>query len=131
MDQTKPRTKEDIEFEKALKNMHELSLKKTLSEEGIDTSKIPRMKFDNIKRLLEKQQSIRQKYQEIINKAQTDAQAIINKAQTDLHGEIAEIQNEIENIIKGIKVDQGITPVPVETEKADAQEKTVPEGTEV
>lgn len=109
MDNTK--TKERTEYEKSLKNMHELSLKAALSEEGIDTSIIPRKKFDDIKRLLDKQGSVRQKHQEIINKLQQDAQAAIARAQQDMQAELNLIQTGVEQIVAGIKADQGIMPV--------------------
>lgn len=124
MAQTK--TKEQIDYEKALKNMHELSLRKALSEEGIDTSKIPRKKFDDLKRLVDSQTPIKQKYQEImtkthqeaqaiitraqaeITKAQQDANAIITKAQQDMQNELHGIEKEIEEVVKQIKIEQGI-----------------------
>lgn len=113
MNETKPKTRESIEYEKALKNMHELSLKKALSEEGVNTSKVPRKKFDDIRRLVDKQGPVRQKYQEIINKAQQEASATITKAQQEMQTELAEIQKEVEEIIKSIKIEQGIIiPVP-------------------
>ncbi len=102
------KTKETIEYEKALKNLHELSLKKAMSEEGIDTSKIPRKKFDEIRRLVDQQNPVRQKYQEIINKAQQDATAAITRAQQDMQAELKEIQNQIEEIVKQVKIEQGI-----------------------
>jgi len=102
MNEIKPRTRESIEYDKALKTLHELSLKKALSEEGVNTSKVPRQKFDDIRRLVDKQPPLRQKYQEIITKAQQEMQA-----------ELAEIQKEVEDIIKSIKIEQGIIiPVP-------------------
>lgn len=120
------KTRETIEYEKALKNMHELSLKKALSEEGIDTSKIPRKKFDDLKRLVDTQTPVKQKYQEImtkthqevqtiitraqaeITKAQQDANAIITKTQQDMQNELQEIEKEIEEVVKQIKIEQGI-----------------------
>lgn len=104
------KTKEQIEYEKALKNLHELSLKKVMSEEGIDTSKVPRKKFDEIRRLVDQQNPVRQKYQEIINKAQQEAQAVITKAQQDMQAELKEIQSQIEGIVKQVKIEQGIIP---------------------
>ncbi len=102
------KTKETSEYEKALKNLHELSLKKAMSEEGINTSKIPRKKFDEIRRLVDQQNPVRQKYQEIINKAQQEAQAAITKAQQDMQAELKEIQNQIEGIVKQVKIEQGL-----------------------
>ena len=102
MNETKPKTREAIEYEMGLKTLHELSLKKALSEEGINTSKIPRQKMDEIRRLIDKQGPVRQKYQEIITRTQQDMQV-----------ELAEIQKEVEEIIKSIKIEQGIIiPVP-------------------
>lgn len=133
MNETKPKTRESIEYEKALKNMHELSLKKALSDEGVNTSKVPRKKFDDIRRLVDKQAPVRQKYQEIINKAQQEASAIITKAQQEMQAELAEIQKEVEEIIKSIKIEQGIIiPVPeVPQTQPEAEPKKESAGEEV
>lgn len=124
MNQTKPKTRETIEYEKGLKTLHELRLKSELSQEGIDTSKIPRKKLDDFRRLLDKQGHVHQKHQAIITKAQQEANAIITKAQQEssvtitkaqqeMQAEFAEIQKEGEEIIKSIKIEQGIIiPVP-------------------
>lgn len=142
MAQTK--TKEQIEYEKAVKNMHELSLKKALSEEGIDTSKIPRKTFDDFRRLVDSQSPVKQKYQEIITKAQQEAQAIITKAhaeitraqqdanaiitkaQQDMQNELQEIEKGIEEGVKQIKIEQGI----IQEEKPPEAEAS-PEGAEI
>jgi len=109
----KVKTRETIEYEKGLKTLHELSLKKALSEDGVDTSKVPRKILDTIGRLVDKQGPVRQKYQVIITKAQQEASAIITKAQQDSQAEQAEIQKGVEEIIKSIKIEQGIiTPIP-------------------
>lgn len=132
MAQTK--TKENIEYEKALKNLHELSLRKALSEDGIDTSKIPRKKFDDLKRLVDSQSPVKQKYQEIITRAQQDANAIITKAQQeaqaimtraqqDMQAELKGVHDQTEEIVKQIKVEQGIIQEEKQPE-AEAQ----PEG---
>ena len=126
MNETKPKTRETIEYEKALKNMHELSLKKALSDEGVNTSKVPRKKFDDIRRLVDKQAPVRQKYQEIINKAQQEASATITRAQQDMQAELGEIQKEVEEIIKSIKIEQGIIKIPV-PEVPQAQPGAEPE----
>ena len=84
----KPKTKEAIEYEKCLKTLHELSLKKALSEDGIDTSKVPRKKLDDIRRLVDRQQPVHHKYREIINKAQQESNAIITKANQDMQAEL-------------------------------------------
>ena len=136
MNETKPKTIETIEYEKALKTLHELSLKKALSEEGVNTSKVSRQKFDDIRRLVDKQVPVRQKYQEIINKAQQESSAIITKAQQEssatitkaqqeMQAELAEIQKEVEEIIKSIKIEQGII-IPV-IEVPQTQPETEPE----
>ncbi len=117
MNQTK--TRETIEYEKGLKTLHELRLKSELSQEGIDTSKIPRKKLDDFRRLLDKQGQVHQKHQAIINKAQQEANAaitkiqqesnvIITKAQQEMQVEFAEIQKEAEELINSIKIEQGI-----------------------
>lgn len=136
MNETKPRTRESIEYDKALKNLHELSLKKALSEEGINTSKVPRKIFDDIRRLVDKQPPLRQKYQEIITKAQLEANAIITKAQQEasviitkaqqeMQAELTEVQKEVEEIIKSIKIEQGIIiPVPEIPQTAPETEPT-------
>lgn len=110
MNQTK--TKESIEYDKCLKTLHELSLKKALSEEGINTSHVPRKKLDEVRRLVDKQPPVRQKYQEIITKAQQEANLVITKAQQDMQAELAEIQKEVEDVIKSIKIEQGIIKSP-------------------
>lgn len=136
MNQTK--TKETIEYEKCLKTLHELSLKKALSEEGIDTSKIPRKELDEIRRLVDKQGPVRQKYQEIINKSQQEANATITKAQQesnatitkaqqDMQAELAEIQKEVEENIKSIQIEQGIIKSP-EKEVGEAQPEAEPKN---
>lgn len=113
------KTRETIEYEKGLKTLHELRLKSELSQEGIDTSKIPRKKLDDFRRLLDKQGQVHQKHQAIINKAQQEANeaitkiqqesnAIITKAQQEMQVEFAEIQKEGEELIKSIKIEQGI-----------------------
>ena len=94
MNETKPKTRESIEYEKALKNLHELSLKKALSEEGVNTSKVSRQKFDDIRRLVDKQVPVRQKYQEIINKAQQESSATITKAQQEASATITKAQQD-------------------------------------
>lgn len=119
------KTKESIEYEKCLKNLHELSLKKALSEDGIDTSKVPRKKLDEISRLVDKQQPVRQKYQVIINNVQQEASAAITKAQQDMQAELAGIQKEVEEIIKSIKIEQGI--ITAEPESPKEEVKTEPE----
>jgi len=125
MNETKPRTTESIEYDKALKTLHELSLKKALSEEGVNTSKVPRQKFDDIRRLVDKQPPLRQKYQEIITKAQQEASATITKAQQEMQAELTEVQKEVEEIINSIKIEQGIiTPVP---EVPQTEPETEPE----
>lgn len=125
MNETKPKTRESIEYEKALKTLHELSLKKALSEEGVNTSKVSRQKTDEIRRLVDKQVPVRQKYQEIITKAQQESSAIITKAQQEMQAELAEIQKEVEEIIKSIKIEQGII-IPV-IEVPQTQPETEPE----
>jgi len=136
MNEIKPRTRESIEYDKALKNLHELSLKKALSEEGINTSKVPRKIFDDIRRLVDKQPPLRQKYQEIITrtqleantiitKAQQEASVIITKAQQEMQAELTEVQKEVEEIINSIKIEQGIiTPVPEVPQTAPEIEPT-------
>ena len=112
MNQTK--TRETIEYEKALKPLHELRLKSELSQEGIDTSKISRKKLDDFRRLLDKQGLVHQKYQAIIARAEQERQA-----------EFAEIQKDGEELVKSIKIEQGIIiPVP---EVPQTQPETEPE----
>lgn len=124
MNQTKPKTGEEIELEKALKNLPELKLKSELSKEGINISKVSRQKLDNLRRLLDKQGPVRQKYQEIITKAQQEASVIITKAQQEMQAEFAEIQKEGEEIEKSIKIEQGII-IPV-LEVPQTQPETEP-----
>ena len=131
------RTKEAIEYEKGMKTLHELSLKKALSEDGIDTSKVTRKKLDEIRRIVDKQEPVRRNYQELINKAQQEANAAITKiqqevnatvtkAQQDMQAEIAEIQKEVEDIVKSIQIEQGIIK-PIETAEPGEEVKTEPE----
>lgn len=104
----KNQTREAKEYEAAMKNLHELSLKKAMSEDGIDTSKISQKTFDEVRRLVDKQSYVRQKYQQIITKAQQEAQAAINKVQQDMQMDLQEVQKEIEDAVKQIKVEQGV-----------------------
>lgn len=138
MNDTKPKTKEAIEYEEGLKNLHVLSLKKALSEDGIDTSKVTRKKLDEVRRLVNKQEPVRRKHQEIMNKAQQEANAAITKiqqeanatvtkAQQDMQAEIAEIQKEVEEVIKSIKIDQGIITAEPEKESPGEEIKQEPE----
>lgn len=135
------RTKEAIEYEKGLKNLHELSLKKAMSEDGIDTSKVTRKKLDEVRRLVDKQEPVRRKHQETINKAQQEANAAITKiqqdvnatvtkAQQDMQAEIAEIQKEVEEVIKSIQIEQGIIKPIEKTEPESPGEEVKPEPEE-
>lgn len=138
----KLKTKEAIEYEKGLKTLHELSLKKALSEDGIDTSKVTRKKLDEVRRLVDKQQPVHQKYQEIITKtqqesnviitkAQQESNVIIIKAQQDMQAELAGIQKEVEEIIKSIKIEQGIIGTAEVVKESPGEEvKKEPEITE-
>ena len=119
----KPKTKEAIEYEKCLKTLHELSLKKALSEDGIDTSKVPRKKLDDIRRLVDRQQPVHHKYREIINKAQQESNAIITKANQDMQAELAGIQKEVEEVIKSIKIEQGIITAEPESPKEEVKKE--------
>ena len=125
MNQTK--TKERIEYEKALKHVHELSLKATLSDEGIHTSKVTKQKLDEIRRLLDKGNQVNQKFRNVINNAQQEADAIIKKAEEDRKAEIAGIEKETEEIINSIKIAQGLVaveqPKPQETQEQAKEEK--------
>lgn len=121
---TQTKTKERLEYEKAMKNLHELSLKAALSEDGINVSQVPRQKLDEIRRLLSSQALVRQKYQEIITRAQTEANAAVTKAQQDMQAELTGIHNEVEETIKQIKIEQGIIKPP----GAEAEQEKQPEA---
>ncbi len=106
------RTREEIEYEEALKHLHDLHLKASLSVEGIDTSLISKQKFDEIKRLLDKQGKIKQKAQEKMNVIQTEMQKEIN-----------EVQTEITGIVTSLKEEQGITGVAQQDARQPETEK--------
>lgn len=99
MDQSKETTltKEQIEYELALKHLHKLSLLKSLSEEGIDTSKLSILQTDEIKRIIDKRVQANNRANEKIRKIQQDTQS-----------EMTEIDTELKKIIDTIKDEQGI-----------------------
>ena len=124
------KTKESIEYDIALKNLHKLSLKKALSEEGIDTSKVPQQELDELRRVLDSRGPVHQKYSDIINKAQQESSGIINKAQQDMKSELDVIQKEGEELIKSIKLEQGIIE-PLLEERVESHPQDEPEKEEV
>lgn len=124
------KTKESIEYDTALKNLHKLSLKKALSEEGIDTSKVPQQELDELRRILDSRGTVHQKYSDIINKAQQDSSEIINKAQQELKSELDAIQKEGEAIINSIKLEQGLIK-PLLEERVESDPQAEPEKEEV
>jgi len=88
MTQIRKPTPERIEYEKAAKNLRVLDLKAKLSEVGINTSKVPRQKLDEILRGIEMQNNayqesqlkiriIQQATQETINKIAQEGEAIV------------------------------------------------------
>lgn len=125
-------TREEIEYEKGVRTLDILRAKKLLSEEGIDTSKISRKKLDEIARLYSQDRYVRQKYQDIINKAQEDLSVTIHKAREDLDEETPKISTKIEDITKSIKIEQGIikpaTEAVPEQEEVAAKEETKEEA---
>ncbi len=123
-----PKTKESIAYEIALKELHKLSLKKALSEEGIDTSKVPQQELDELRRVLDSRGPVHQKYTDIINKTQQDSSEIINKAQQDMKAELDAIQKKGEAIINSIKLEQGLIK-PLLEERVESQAE--PEKEEV
>ncbi|MDD3813289.1 MAG: hypothetical protein PHZ02_01475 [Desulfocapsaceae bacterium] len=122
MNQLKP-TKERIEFENAKKNLRVLDLKARLSEKGIDTAKIPRIKLDEILRLMDKQYIIHDESQKKIKAIQDEA---IQEANT--------LSAEGEKIVESLRNKYGtpcITmgePAPLENKECN---EVHPEGAEI
>jgi hypothetical protein len=99
-------TPERIEYEEAAKNMRVLDLKCRLSEQGIDTSKVPRKVFDEILRSLEAQNNIYRESQLKIQDIQKEAQNTINL-----------IAKTGETIIESLRAqyrEPEVKPVPIE-----------------
>jgi|GEM_PF-3343879 DNA anti-recombination protein RmuC len=111
MEPKKP-TKERIEFNKELKKaqeyINELALKADMSEQGIDTSKVSRQTFDEIKRQHDSQSKIQAKYNAEISKVTQERQEQINKIQATLQAEIAAGVEALNKIMEDIKKEQGI-----------------------
>ena len=122
MNQIRKPTPERIEYEEAAKNLRLLDLKAKLSEVGIDTSKVPRQKLDEILRGIEQQNNHYRESQMKIQIIQQATQDSINK-----------IAQEGEALVESLKKEYGVrvrgstapivSPGEVETSKI-VEEKT-------
>lgn len=119
---------EDMEFEDYSKKMRTLWLKKSLREQGIDTIKIPQYKIDEIRRALDKNDQIQQKYQPKFKQLQDDYQAATNKLNTEMQAEVMDARSEVDKLIQQIKTDQGIRQQPkIEQAESTEENKQEPE----
>jgi len=96
MTHIKKPTSERIAYEEAVKNLRVLDLKAKLSEVGIDTSKVPRQKLDEILRGIELQNNTYQESQLKIRIIQQATQDTINK-----------IAQEGEALVESLKKEYG------------------------
>jgi hypothetical protein len=142
---------EEKEFENQSKIMKNLWIKKNLRGQGIDTTKISQQELDEVRRGMDKNQQIQQKYngkfmqlngpyQQASTKINEDSkklneeyQAASTKLNKEMQTEIAEAQAEVDKIILQIKKDQGLVqPSKVEeagTPVAEPVAEPKPEGT--
>ena len=102
------KTKEQVEYEDATKNIKVLTAKLRLSQQGVDTSPISRQELDRIMALYDKMDTIaadvRNKTSEIQRDSNTDIQRINQKA----NEKYSQVSKDIDIIINKMKKDEKV-----------------------
>lgn len=124
MNHIKKPTPERIEYEEAAKNLRALDLKAKLSEVGIDTSKVPRQKLDEILRGIEQQNNTYRESQLKIQIIQQATQDTINKIAQEGEALVESLKKEY------LTYNRGSIPHPVNHTEAEQPIEKVEEKTD-
>jgi hypothetical protein len=114
--------KEDIEFEEASKNIKTLWLKKSLREQGIDTTIIPQYELDKIRRALDKTQNLQNTYNPKFKELQDEYQKATSKLNAEMQAEATEARAEVDKLILQIKTEQQGVQEEIEHKQDTAKE---------
>ena len=128
------KTKEQIEYDEAAKNVKLLTVRLRLSQQGVDTSSVSRQELDRIVALYDRMDTIsadvRNKTSEIQRDSNADIQRINQKANekySQVSKDIDIIINKMKNVEKVVDSVKAEQAEQIETGKEDIKEEIIPD----
>jgi len=128
------KTKEQIEYEEATRNIKVLTTRLRLSQQGIDTSSLSRQELDRIMAIYDKMDAIAADVRNKTSEIQRESNVEIQKANQKANEKYSQVSKDIDAIINKMKkadktvVDKPVEPVQVQGEtKEEIKQEISPE----
>ena len=112
-------TKEQIDYDEALKNMRHVTARLKISQEGIDIQKMSQQELDNAMKLFDEMEIIQRDFNIEAQKAQQEINNKMRSLQESANKKFADAQNRYRELIKSIK---GEKTVNVDYNEIDAKD---------
>lgn len=99
-------TKEQMEYEDAMKNFRVATAKARLHSAGVNSSKISQQVIDKVMRISDDMDHIQQEAQQNTSKIQQDAQVATQKVNQDTNKKFGDMQKKYQDLINSLKEDK-------------------------
>ena len=101
-------TKEQIDYEEALKNMKRVSARLKISQEGVDVQKISQDELDNAIKMFDEMEIIQRDFNIEAQKAQQEINNKMKSLQDSANKKFADVQNRYRELMESMRRDDTV-----------------------